>query len=65
MSYVEFEPTITAFERANTVHAFDRAATVTGCRNMLWVIIKTINTIPGTCVDIIRIVSMKHKRMVK
>jgi hypothetical protein len=26
----EFEPTITVFERAKTVHALDRAATVIG-----------------------------------
>jgi hypothetical protein len=30
MPLVEFEPTIPAFERAKTVHAFDIAATVTG-----------------------------------
>jgi hypothetical protein len=30
MPRVEFEPTIPAFERAKTVHALDRAATVTG-----------------------------------
>jgi hypothetical protein len=30
MSYVGFEPTIPASERAKTVHALDRAATVTG-----------------------------------
>jgi hypothetical protein len=30
MSRVEFEPTIPAFERAKTVHALDRAATVIG-----------------------------------
>jgi hypothetical protein len=30
MSWVEFEPTIPAFERAKTVDALDRAATVIG-----------------------------------
>jgi hypothetical protein len=30
MRPVGFEPTIPAFERAKTVHALDRAATVTG-----------------------------------
>jgi hypothetical protein len=30
MPWVEFEPTIPAFERAKTVHALDRAATVIG-----------------------------------
>jgi hypothetical protein len=30
MSWVRFEPTILAFERAKTVHAFNRSATVTG-----------------------------------
>jgi hypothetical protein len=30
MPQVGFEPTITAFERAKTVHALDRAATVIG-----------------------------------
>jgi hypothetical protein len=30
MSCVEFEPTIPASERAGTVHALDRWATVTG-----------------------------------
>jgi hypothetical protein len=30
MSDVGFEPTIPAFERAKTVHALDRAATVIG-----------------------------------
>jgi hypothetical protein len=31
MPRVGFEPTIPAFERAKTVHALDRAATVIGC----------------------------------
>jgi hypothetical protein len=31
MPQVEFEPTIPASERAKTVRALDRAATVTGC----------------------------------
>jgi hypothetical protein len=31
MPWVGFEPTIPAFERAKTVHALDRATTVTGC----------------------------------
>jgi hypothetical protein len=31
MPRVEFEPTIPVFERAKTVHALDRAATVIGC----------------------------------
>jgi hypothetical protein len=30
MPQMEFEPTILAFERAKTVHALDRVATVTG-----------------------------------
>jgi hypothetical protein len=30
MPWVEFEPTIPAFEQANTVHVLDRAATVMG-----------------------------------
>jgi hypothetical protein len=30
MPSVEFEPTIPVFERAKTVHALDRAATVIG-----------------------------------
>jgi hypothetical protein len=32
MPQVGFEPTIPVFERAKTVHALDRAATVIGCR---------------------------------
>jgi hypothetical protein len=32
MPWVEFEPTIPAFERAKTVHVLDRAATVIGKR---------------------------------
>jgi hypothetical protein len=32
MSWVGFEPTITAFERTKTVHTFDRAATVIDIR---------------------------------
>jgi hypothetical protein len=32
---VGFEPKIPVLERANTVHALDRAATVIGCRNKL------------------------------
>jgi hypothetical protein len=35
MTYVGFEPTIPASERAKTVHAFDCAATVTGSRKTL------------------------------
>jgi hypothetical protein len=31
---VEFEPTIPPFERAKTVHALDRAATVIGKKNV-------------------------------
>jgi hypothetical protein len=31
MPRVRFEPTIPVFERAKTVHALDRAATVIGC----------------------------------
>jgi hypothetical protein len=31
MPKVRFEPTIPVFERAKTVHAIDRAATVIGC----------------------------------
>jgi hypothetical protein len=39
MPYVGFEPTIPAFERAKTVHALDRSATVTGLptlHNTIW-----------------------------
>jgi hypothetical protein len=41
MPWVEFEPMIPAFERAKTVHALDRAATVRGlqswlCYNISW-----------------------------
>jgi hypothetical protein len=35
MPRVRFEPTIPAFERAKTVHALDRAASVIGIRNSL------------------------------
>jgi hypothetical protein len=35
MPRVEFEPTIPVFERAKTVHALDRAATMIGT-NKLW-----------------------------
>jgi hypothetical protein len=35
MPWVEFEPTIQAFERAKTFHALDRAATVIGVYNIL------------------------------
>jgi hypothetical protein len=35
MPQVEFEPTITAFERAKIFHVSDRAATVIGIRNKL------------------------------
>jgi hypothetical protein len=34
MPRVRFEPTIPLFERATTVHALDRAATVPGTRNI-------------------------------
>jgi hypothetical protein len=34
MPRVEFEPTIPVFERAKTVHALDRAATVIGITNL-------------------------------
>jgi hypothetical protein len=34
--WMEFEPTIPAFERAKTVHALDRAATVVGLRSHTW-----------------------------
>jgi hypothetical protein len=34
MFRVEFEPTIPVFERAKTVHALDRAATVIGLRSV-------------------------------
>jgi hypothetical protein len=36
MTRVEFEPTITVFERAKTVHALDRAATVIGFSKVLY-----------------------------
>jgi hypothetical protein len=32
MPWVGFKPTIQAFERAKTVRALDREATVTGCK---------------------------------
>jgi hypothetical protein len=35
MSRMGFEPTIPVFERANTIHALDRAATVIGCDHKL------------------------------
>jgi hypothetical protein len=38
MPWVGFEPTLPASERAKTVHALDRAATVTGFK-LLWVTI--------------------------
>jgi hypothetical protein len=43
MPWVGFEPTIPAFERANTVHALDRAAAVIGCDADSYIIIR--NTI--------------------
>jgi hypothetical protein len=36
MPSVGFEPTIPAFERAKTVHALDRAATVIGIKEHLY-----------------------------
>jgi hypothetical protein len=34
MPYMGFEPTIPASERAKTVHALERSATVTGAANI-------------------------------
>jgi hypothetical protein len=39
MPWVRFEPTIPASERAKTVHALDRSATVTGHSKLLCEII--------------------------
>jgi hypothetical protein len=36
------EPTIPVFERAKTVHALDRTATVTGSRGICFVLIKIL-----------------------
>jgi hypothetical protein len=46
MSWVGFEPTIAASERAKTVYALDRSATVTGKRDvyMQWINIQ-VNTV--------------------
>jgi hypothetical protein len=38
MSYVGFEPTIPASERAKTVHALDRSATVIGLKDITIII---------------------------
>jgi hypothetical protein len=45
MPYVGFKPTIPASERAKTVHALDRAATVTGESPPFTPKIKIINLI--------------------
>jgi hypothetical protein len=37
MPRVGFEPIDPVFNRAKTVHALDRAATVTGANGILWV----------------------------
>jgi hypothetical protein len=37
-----FEPTIPAFERAKTVHALDRAATVIGILQMPFILLVTL-----------------------
>jgi hypothetical protein len=34
MTWVRFEPTIPVLERAKTLHAFDRVATVIGIENV-------------------------------
>jgi hypothetical protein len=38
MPRVRFEPTIPVFERAKTLHAVDRAATVIGAKYKIWYI---------------------------
>jgi hypothetical protein len=47
MPLVGFEPTISAFERAKTVHAFDRAATVIGQKTHM----PSLNQVPAKCAD--------------
>jgi hypothetical protein len=39
MSYVGFEPTILASDRAKTFHDSDRSATVTGYENIIGIIL--------------------------
>jgi hypothetical protein len=51
MPWVGFEPTIPAFERAKTVHALDRAATVIGI----------ICEVGIELLNIIEIISLKGK----
>jgi hypothetical protein len=49
MPQVGFEPMIPVFERAKTVHALDRAATVIGKKKYIALIICFINTSSTTC----------------
>jgi hypothetical protein len=46
MSRVGFEPMIPAFERAKTVHALDRAATVIGQRQLNRVLLECFKDRP-------------------
>jgi hypothetical protein len=48
MPRVEFEPTIPVFERAKTVCALDRAATVIGLSSVMFVIYYKLRS--GKCV---------------
>jgi hypothetical protein len=48
MSRVGFEPTVSVFEWAKTVHALDRAATVIGC--LAFCGFKITSTIPAPLV---------------
>jgi hypothetical protein len=54
MSRVRIEPTISVFERVNTVHALDRTATVIGERDAL-----------GTCVFVCLCVHVRVQPMLK
>jgi hypothetical protein len=49
MPQVEFEPTVSVFERAKTAHALDRAATVIGADRIC-----NSKELTATCENIIR-----------
>jgi hypothetical protein len=58
MPLVGFEPTIPVFQRAKTVHALDRAATVIG----LWELITNYSMQSFNCFDVLPLKSLVNVR---
>jgi hypothetical protein len=59
---VRFEPTIPAFERAKTVHALDRAATVIGLLlKYIGLIMKRIDSDRDVLIDLFSIISYEKR----